>query len=250
MNTRTFRALVMALLTTSVTTQVQADDPAAVFMTADVWPWGYLDEERRPAGLIAELAEELGRVAGMPVENRIVPHPRLIRELRQGNVTFAVLFDNPLLDDFTVNLGPVLNTHLMFLSLERNQLDLSLKGLGGKRVGYIRGTYYGQAFDEDGGMIKVAISDLTQGLNMLTMDRLDAIMISEIVLHHTLRQLSLDINDFVYAVHTHSHPGNLYMFHQPSHPEQGERMRAALDALRQSGELDRLFSLGLPNAPN
>ena len=235
-------ALMLALF--SLATRADTAEPApAVFMTADVWPWGHHDEYGRPAGLITELAKRLGEAAGLPVENRIVPHQRLIRELRQGRVTFTVLFDNPTLDDFTVSLGPVLNTHLLFLGLERNKQNLSLQGLAGKRVGHIRGTYYGQAFAEDTGMRKVAISDLAQGLNMLKMGRLDAIIISEIVLHYTLSELSLDINDFVYSIHSHSHPGNLYMFHQPTDPEQGERMRAALDALRDSGELDKLFNL-------
>ncbi len=246
MRARSLLYLFLALL--GLPLQAAAAERApAMFMTADVWPWGYHDEHGEAAGLISEFARRLGEVAGIPIENRIAPYPRLIRELRLGNVTFAVLFDNPTLDDFTRNLGPVLHSHLLFLSLERNQLQLSLAGLADKRVGYIRGTYYGQAFEQDQRLRKVAVSDLEQGLRMLMLGRLDAIMISETVLHHTLDMLALDIDRFVYSVHSQEHPANLYMFHQPDDPEQGERLRAALDQLRADGELEKLFQI--PSRP-
>jgi ABC-type amino acid transport substrate-binding protein len=213
----------------------------AVFMTADVWPWGYLDETGRPAGLISELALRLGSLAGLPVENRVVPHQRLLRELRHGRTTFAVLFDNPLLNDHTENLGAVLHTNLLLMALETAPLQLSLEGLGAKRVGYIRGTYYGQAFEDDQKVIKVAVSDVDQGLRMLMLGRLDAIIISEIVLHHTLNALAIDPKRFAYSVHLQNNPGNLYMFHQPSDPSQGQRLRRALEQMRASGELERMF---------
>lgn len=219
--------------------------PPLRFMTADVWPWGYIDEYGQPAGLLSRLANRLSELSDLPLDNRVLPHQRLVHELRLHRADFAVLFENPTLDSFASSLGVVIQADILLVTRPSNSLKLNLEGLSGRKVAYIRGTYYGESFTADQHIIKVPVHNLDQAVEMLLMGRIDALISSDLVLHHTLDALGMTAGQIRIAVHAPGHPGHLYMSDQPSHPEQAQAMQGALEQLRASGELRELFDRSL-----
>ncbi|UAW97654.1 transporter substrate-binding domain-containing protein [Halopseudomonas nanhaiensis] len=243
-------ALIAALVPLPSLAQVrEVNDEAARFMSADVWPWAYLDERGQPAGLLHTLAERLTEVAGVPLHNRILPHQRLRHEFRLGHGDFTVLFENPTLDDFATPLGEVLRSNMFLVAPADSTGTLSFEALAGRPVGYIRGTYYGEVFEEDQGMIKIATHNLDQALQMLAAGRLDAFLSSDVLLYHTFLAQGIDPSHFRIRVYTSGLAGHLYMQRMASRPDYGPKLRAALDTLRESGELEEIFRVPLVSEP-
>ncbi len=226
----------------------QYDAPAR-FMSADVWPWAYLDENRQPAGLLHTLAKRLTEIAGVPLHNRVLPHQRLRHDFRLGKGDFAILFENPTLDDFAIPLGEVLRSDMFLVAPAGSKATLSFEGLAGRPVGYIRGTYYGEAFEADHGMVKIATHNLDQALQMLEAGRLDAFLSSDVLLYHAFVAKGIDPAEFRLRVYTSEFVGHLYMQREASRPDYGPRLGAALAILRQTGELEDIFRVPLVSEP-
>ena len=220
------------------------DEPAR-FLSADVWPWAYLDERGQPAGLLHTLAERLTDLAGLPLHNRVLPHQRLRHEFRLGHGDFAVLFENPTLDEFALPLGEVLRSTMFLVAPIDSTRPLSFEALAGRPVGYIRGTYYGEAFEQDQGMIKIATHDLDQALQMLDAGRLDAFLSTDILLYHTFSAQGIDPSRFRMRMYDSEFAGHLYMQRGASLPDYGARLKAALEIMRETGELEEIFRVPL-----
>lgn len=226
-----------------------SDQEPVRFMSADVWPWAYLDQTGQPAGLLHTLATRLAAVAGLPLENRILPHQRLRHEFRLGHGDFAVLFENPDLHDFALPIGEVLRSDMILVAEADSSRELTFEALAGRPVGYIRGTYYGEAFEHDQGMVKIAVNNLDQALHMLKLGRLDAFLSSDILLYHTFLAQGVNPSGYRMRIQSRGYSGHLYMRQEPSRPEQGPRIRTALETLRESGELAEIFHVPLISEP-
>ncbi len=211
------------------------------FMTADVWPWGYLDANAQPAGLISEFAERLAQVAGIPLENRVLPHQRLLVEFKRGQGDFTAVFENPKLNDVADSIGVVLKADILLVANREYTGPLSLAALEGKRVGYISGTYYGEAFQQNDTITKIPVYNLDQALEMLHINRLDALISSDVVFYHSLTSQGLRPSQFRYEVHTRGQAAHLYMSRQSPNKHLAPRLQAALEHLHQTGELRTLF---------
>lgn len=216
-----------------------------LFMTADVWPWGYVDPEGMPTGLISQFAEQLASTAELPLHNRVLPHQRLLADFQRGQADFTVLFENPYLDDLADSVGVVLNSDILLVSNHSFPGELSLTALAEKTVGYIRGTYYGEAFEQDQRIIKIPVYNLDQAIHMLLIGRLDALISSDVVFHHSLLAQQLSADHFHYQILTRGHAAHLYLSRKASHPELLPRISAALEQMRVTGELERIFHSSL-----
>lgn len=218
------------------------------FLTADVWPWGYLDAEGRPAGLISQFAERLAHEAGLPLDNRVLPHQRLLAEFKRGQGDYTVVFENPDLDNVADSLGQVLSADILLVANQAFAGDLTLGALAGKRVGYISGTYYGEAFQLNDQLIKVPVYTLAQALHMLRIKRLDALISSDIVFYHSLIAQNLHPRGFRYETLTRGHPAHLYLSRRATNQTLAPRLQAALQHMHQTGELRTLFYSELRSA--
>lgn len=234
--------LLMALYAPNAFSQeADPESEAIVFMTADVWPWGYFDANAEPDGLISEFARRLADVAGLPLNNRVLPHQRLLVEFKRGQGDFTVVFENPKLNDVADSIGVVLKADILLVAKSDYTGELSLAALEGKRVGYISGTYYGEAFQHNDTITKIPVYNLDQAMEMLHIDRLDALISSDVVFYHSLKSQSLQANQFRYEVHARNQAAHLYMSHLATNRHLAPRLQAALEHLHQTGELRTLF---------
>lgn len=55
-------------------------------VTMDLPPYGWIDKEGKPQGIIYELTEEIGKRSGLPYTHKIRPFSRMLLELKVGNV--------------------------------------------------------------------------------------------------------------------------------------------------------------------
>lgn len=238
--------LLVSCLAIGDTVQGRATDP--VFLIAEVWPWGYLDENQQPAGLIHAFATRLASRAGIDMQYRLLPTQRVLADLKRKEGNFTVLFQNPAMENYAEPLGIVQVSDILLITQNESSQQLTLEALAGKTLGYIGGTYYGETFHADKHTVKVAISGLDQAIRMLQLGRLDAMITSDTLLHHSLKRQRIAPQAFRARMLTQGHTAYLYMVPDSRSAPYEPSVRAALEAMRNDGELDALFrdSLDLP----
>lgn len=224
-------------------TDIAARLEPAIFAIPAVWPWGYADQYGEPAGTLVNLAHRLVAIADVPVEYELRPHRRAVAEIVQGRADFVVLFESPAISSFAIDLGMVVKTEVLLTARADSAVDLSLSGLAGRPVAFVNGTYYGEDFQRADNIRKVPVRDVFQAIEMLRLGRVSAILCSDQALFHTLNALDLPQHDFRMTVYREGQEGHLYMSRKANYPELRDSLVEALEHLRQTGELEAIFSL-------
>lgn len=219
------------------------DSPRLVFATAEVWPWGFQGPEGEPAGTLIQVTDRIAAVTALPLFNELRPHRRAIVELASGSADFAVLFESPANNAIAIPVETLLTVRVILAGRAGEDYPLSLEGLAGREVAYIRGTYYGEDFARNDRIIKVPVASLHQALEMLRLGRVDAIVASDQALYRTLNAQGLDDTDLRTDVVIARQKAYLYMSRKARHPELFEPVRQAVRQMRDAGELDAIFRL-------
>ena len=225
------------------------DTPVARFASAEVWPWGFEGPDGAPQGILFELAEQLAEQAGVSLSNDLRPHRRVILELAEGIVDFSVLFEAPAVSDTAFCLDRLFEVEVWLVAPIASAQTLSLSGLSGKSVGYIRGTWYGQGFSDADRINKVPVQNLSQAMDMLVMERIDAVITSHVVFLQTLRAMGLAEADFRYERIDSAQHVCLYMSRKAQIPALAEPMREAARRIRESGAIEDITRRPWPARP-
>lgn len=189
------------------------------------------------------MVDRLTSVADIPIQNRLRPHRRAIQELATGKADFVSLFQSPANDKVGIRVGLITRVRVLLTSLAGDNPPATIESLAGKSVGYIRGTYYGQAFEQADRIRKVPVNSLRQAVEMLQLRRIDALVSSDQALYRTLLAMNLSTNRFHTTAVIASQSAWLYMSRKTPHPELLQPVRAAMKQLRETGELADIFRL-------
>lgn len=212
-----------------------------VFAVADVWPWAYEDDNGGPQGSLVEVANRLSELSGVPVECRIRPVRRAVKELQSGEAHFSILFQSPRQDSNAINVATVVRFNVMLTALADSSYPLNLDALADKRVAYIRGTYLGDAFEQNDSIQKVPINDVSQAIQLLTRGRISAILTSDHSLYRTTEVMGLPIHLLRSEKHVPGQLGVLYMSRESKRPGVAEKFRDAITEMSETGELKEIF---------
>ncbi|WP_404361744.1 substrate-binding periplasmic protein [Marinobacter sp.] len=214
-----------------------------IFATPGVWPWGYKEPGEQPAGTLVRFAERLSAVADLPLMNRVLPHRRALRELETGEADFVPLFESPGAEAAGIPVEPIVTTRVLVVSRAADDVPLNIEGLAGEAVGYIRGTWYGEAFANNREIRKVAVADLNQAVEMLLLGRIRALVSTDHVFYHTIEVMNESLDQFQAGVVISEQKGILYMSRKARHPELFLAVRKAIRQMRATGELEEIFRL-------
>lgn len=212
--------------------------------TAEVWPWGYQTPNGGLGGSLADFYQRLFELTELSYRNRLLPHRRVFRELEDGQSDFAVLFESPESNRIADLVSPVVRVRVLLAARADHDIELALGGgMAGRSVGYIRGTYYGEAFAQDQTLEKVAVQDLRQAVEMLRLGRIDALVASDQAFFNTLKELQLAPELFKLDVVIAEQRGALYFSHQSDKAHLVPRFREIIRQMELSGELAEIFRL-------
>ena len=210
------------------------------FSIAEVPPWGYVDQQGDPAGLLVELVRAIADQLSEPIEYRLRPTPRTISELRHGDADFSVLFDAPAVQVVGERLAEVVRMRVLVLGLSDQPAVDELDALHGRHVGFIRGAWYGQAFHAHEGLNTVPVSDAEHGFRLLEKDRIQALVVTEFAASAGLnRQMA---EQLVILLELPEVTGSVYQSHRSHQRELAPQMREVILGLRESGRLEQIFA--------
>jgi polar amino acid transport system substrate-binding protein len=212
-----------------------------IMSSAEVWPWGFYDAGGNPSGSLVRFADRLATIANRPLLNNLRPHARVLRELTNGDVDFVTLFESPKAEAGGLAVDTVATVKILMIGRAGDTYPLTLRQLRGEMVGYIRGTYYGEAFEQDERVQKVPVADLRQAVDMLRLGRIRALVASDYAFGHTISAMGLEAGEFRQDVAIAEQKGVLYMSRQARYPELFEPVKDALQQMRETGELAEIF---------
>lgn len=215
--------------------------PAALFAVPDVWPWAFQDDQGEMQGSLIELINRLSDLSGVPIRAQLLPLRRVILDVTRGRAEFAFLFQSPELDENTIPVDTVLQLNLMLMALRDTDFPLTLEGLAGKRVGYVRGTYLGESFKADEAVLKVPVYNIRQAIEMLMLERISAVLASDHNIAMTIDAYGFPAEEFRLQEHVKGQKARLYMSPDSGNPEHARLFKEALQHMRDNGELQRIF---------
>lgn len=205
--------------------------------TSTVTPWGILNPDHSISGILADFQNTLFARAGISFSNRAEPYPRVIQSIASGDADVAVMFVSPMSEKIGLSLGKVVDERIMVVTLAGTAAVTSLDDFKGKLVGHVRGSKYGDAFDQHPGIIRTPVTDVDQGLKMLLSGRLAAMASTEHSLLYAMYNTGIDSRRIRIALPLFTVRADLYVSRQAADAPWVAPLREALQAMTEDGSL-------------
>ena len=205
--------------------------------TSTVKPWGFADTDRTRKGMLIDFQNTLFSRANIAVNNVLEPYPRVIQDIEKGDADIAVMFVSPQANRIAHSLGNVLSERIVIVVKAGSKEYRSLDDFNGQNIGQVRGSKYGDAFDNHPGITRVALTDVEQGLKMLLAGRLDAMASTEHSLLFAMYSAGINAADIQLALPLFTARADLYVARHAMQAEWVKPVEQTLTAMRNDGSL-------------
>ena len=236
------KSLMISLLCLVLTGPADAA-PSSIFATSSIRPWGYVNDQGVMDGVLVEFIDALHKGAEVSYENSIQPYTRVIHSLKAGRINFAVLIDSPAMGPKVIKVDHLLVADVVLVGGKNREKIHSLDALSGERVGYIRGSKYGRAFDRAENFSKYPVNSMNQGLAMLLAGHLDALASLDHTLYFTMAEMSIEPNELCFMMKLGEVSASLYMSAHSPRDKIFQLYVNEIANMRKEGQLDLFFKL-------
>lgn len=161
--------------------------PALRITMANLMPWS---DQAGAAGVLVELARSIERRSGQVFEIAPLPYARALTMLEQGSVDLMLAVQSDRLDHIANCVAAVSDAEITVL-VRHGMTVNTLADLSGKRVGHLRFADYDPAFAAATDIRKYEFNSYNQGLRMLKIGRLDALVAIRSAIQYTLKNMGL-----------------------------------------------------------
>lgn len=160
----------------------------------DLHPYGWVDEQGKPHGIIYELTEEIGKRSGLPYTHKIRPFSRMLLELKHGKVDLL----SSQAHERALNAGDKLAVqfHIDVIAGTKKGSDIQqIQDFQGKNMIYHDSAFYSQL---DGLPKNISyVKGYKQVLNMLHQrSNLHGGVFSEPAYYYWMKDIGLGSDDF------------------------------------------------------
>jgi len=150
------------------------DHSTIEFRTIGIPPYG-IQSGASQSGVYYEAANSIASLAGYKINNKIYPYARIIHEIKTGLTDMTIMFKYEQLEDHVFYIAPLEPLKIVVLGLKGTSFD-SVQSLKGKSIAYLRAAKFSDVIDNDPEIIRVDTTSFTQGVRMLMLKRVDAII--------------------------------------------------------------------------
>jgi len=126
----------------------------------------------RPEGLYPRILQKLAKHSGLTIDVQLVPLPRLISMLADGDLDIGILLQNETVAENATMVGEVLQLNPVIYPATGRTFS-NWTDLNGLTIARIRGSMYGRKFDEDGNIEKFDTNSYETNLKMMQQDHVD-----------------------------------------------------------------------------
>lgn len=231
------RPLILAALAAWCVRPAGAAETGLRVMLNEVQPYAWSDAAGLH-GLHHAIMQAVGQEAGLALSYRLGLYARLGRALTDHSADLAVTLMGPDQDAQGVRVEAL--HAVRYLVLSRADAPVrALTDLHGRRLGLARSAYYGAEINDNERIERVSVIDPFQGLRMLALGRLDAVISSDLLLAQALHQPQLPPTRFAPVLDVGGSAYALYASRQLP-PGPVEQLRAAIQRLGRRGQIAAL----------
>lgn len=204
-------------------------------------PFAYLDENNQLSGAMVDYFDLLEQDTGYRFDIILEPYSRVIADVKQGKLDLAVIFRNAQLEGYADFIGPVSKSKVIVLpQAEKNLVDYDQLLLL-DHIGVVRGASFAKRFDEDALLKKLSISDYAQGLNLLHLNRVDAVVGSLEGLEYNILASGKALEDYGQPLLLTEKEYWLHFSNLSSYRHIVPRLKQAIDKLYQADLIYQLY---------
>lgn len=243
-----FRGIAYALLLLASVVSSSVHARLLKIETIDSLPFGYVNENGQPTGLMYEIGNRIAEEAGMPYVNAIVPYARTVYELEQGDCDIVLRYSNEKLDHIAIKVAAIVSLPTIILSAAEHQFR-SLSDLHGKTVGVVRGGRFDDAFDADGAIKKVETGNYEQTMRMVMAKRFDAGIGSNVGLYFNARRAGIRPEQLAPPLVLSEKSFYLHFSKKTADEETVAAVRDAVKRLQARGEFQKIIQRYLGDFP-
>jgi polar amino acid transport system substrate-binding protein len=150
------------------------NDKILEIRTIAIAPYGF-EHAIEPSGIYFDLANQLTKEAGFVTNNLIYPYARIVKELKSGQTDLTIMFKYKELSDHVIYIAPLPTLKNVVIGLAGTDIT-NIDNLKGKTLGYLRGAKFSDVIDNDPEIFKYEVRDYIQGLGMLKIGHVFAII--------------------------------------------------------------------------
>ncbi len=143
-------------------------------------PFGWQDEDGNPRGLEAEIIQKSLYDLGLEATIEVDPVARVIRNLQSGATHFSISYADPIMLPNIKFEGMIGCSFSTLVPLKGSEIK-TISDIEGKRIGLPKDGYFDKAFTPLYNFEHIEISSNEQLFQMAPRDRLDALVINNIV---------------------------------------------------------------------
>lgn len=151
-----------------------SDDPVLQVRTIAISPYG-VESPNGQSGIYYDLANLLIKRTNLKSKHYIYPYARIIHELKVGITDLTIMFKYKELEPYVEYIYPLPSLKNIVIGRKGNDFT-SIESLYGLSIGYLRGAKFSDAIDNNDAIDKQTITDINQGVTMLSLGRVDAII--------------------------------------------------------------------------
>jgi len=137
-------------------------------------PYGFTENDN-PTGIYYDAANLLLKHSGLTGQNSVAPYSRIRAELISGICDMTIMFKYPELEPYVHYIAPLPPLKVVVIGLAGSSFP-SVPSLKGKRIAYLRGASFSAEIDGDEDIKITRVTDLHQGVKMLTVGHVDAVI--------------------------------------------------------------------------
>ena len=139
-------------------------------------PFAFDESDELNVGSIIQYYRLLSAKTGIPINVVRMPYARMKKSLENGSLDMAVIFRNNDLKKYVDYVGLVSYSQVVIIPRKERIIEHyeDLSALNG--IAVIRGASFGEPFDSDKRLNKYLVNDYLQGMLMLKLGRVDAVI--------------------------------------------------------------------------
>lgn len=127
------------------------------------------------SGFYYDLANKVVTRAGYTPENDIQPYARIIKGLKANHVDMTIMFEYEDLKKHVAYIAPIPTLQIVIMGKKGKKFE-AIRDLKGKTLAYLRGANFRSGLENDPEVNIYEITDFPQGVRMLSLERVDAII--------------------------------------------------------------------------
>lgn len=204
-------------------------------------PIGIQSNDSMNKGVHWEYLEAIENESGICIKKVFYPYPRIWQSIERGQHDGGIVFSTPARGHLVEHVALIRNVQTVVLPIKGKKLQ-TYEDLSKFIIGKTRATQLNDRFDNDDNLTLVEVSNYRQAVDMLNLDRINAVAGSALVLSYnlftsnTLNKLDLD-EKFVLG----SREQWLQISKKSNHLDKIPKLRQAVKTLHENGTFDRIM---------